>query len=297
MNTQTCTLCPRRCGIDRSRARGFCGEGDTVRIARYQKHEWEEPPISGTGGSGTVFFTGCTLKCVFCQNYEVSRGMGREVSVERLSEIFLELQEMGCHNVSMVTGSHFAPRIIRALDRVRDRLHIPVVWNCGGYESLETLKMLEGYVDIYIPDMKYKAAGLSAKYSACPDYFEKAMPALGEMLRQTGAPRYDEKGIMKKGVIVRHLVLPGCYKDSVAVLEALHAAYGSQGYLLSLMSQYTPMPSCAAYPEIDRPITSFEYRKAQEKAVALGFDGFFQERTASSKTYIPPFGQNDGNQP
>ncbi|MBR5284853.1 MAG: radical SAM protein, partial [Clostridia bacterium] len=139
MQDKLCTLCPRRCGIDRSAGHGFCGEGDTVRIARYQKHEWEEPPISGTGGSGTIFFTGCTLKCVFCQNYEVSRGYGRKVTVERLAEIFLELQEMGCHNVSMVTGSHFAPQIIRALDLVRDRLHIPVVWNCGGYESIETL--------------------------------------------------------------------------------------------------------------------------------------------------------------
>ncbi|MBQ9924764.1 MAG: radical SAM protein [Clostridia bacterium] len=292
-----CTLCPRQCGIDRSVGRGFCGEGDTVRIARYQKHEWEEPPISGTGGSGTVFFTGCTLKCVFCQNYEVSRGMGYEVTVGQLADIFLELQEMGCHNVSMVTGSHFTPQILRALDTVRDRLHIPVVWNCGGYESIETLRRLEGYVDIYIPDMKYQSSALSARYSACPDYFEKALPAIGEMLRQTGAPRFDEQGILQKGVIVRHLVLPGCYKDSIAVLDALHEHYGSKDYLLSLMSQYTPMPSCKAYPEIDRPITSFEYRKVSDRALALGFDGYFQQRSASSKTYIPPFGENDGFRP
>ncbi len=296
-NKNICLLCPRRCGVDRSSARGFCGEGDTVRVARWQKHEWEEPPISGTGGSGTVFFTGCTLKCVFCQNYAVSRGMGKEISIDQLADIFLELQDMGCHNVSMVTGSHFAPQIIEALDRVRDRLHIPVVWNCGGYESIETLQMLEGYVDIYIPDMKYRSAELSARYSACPDYFEKAMPALGEMLRQVGAPCYDEKGIMQKGVIVRHLVLPGCYKDSIAVLDALHERYGSEGYLLSLMSQYTPMPSCKEFPEIDRPITSFEYRKVSDRAIALGFDGFFQARAASSRSYIPPFGQNDGFTP
>lgn len=290
---KNCTLCPRQCGIDRTQHTGFCGEGERVRIARYQKHEWEEPPISGTGGSGTVFFTGCTLKCVFCQNYEVSRGMGHEVTIPELAKIFLELQDMGCHNVSMVTGSHFTPRILRALDLVRDQLHIPIVWNCGGYESLETLRMLEGYVDIYIPDMKYCSSELSARYSACPDYFEKAMPALGEMLRQTGAPVFDENDILKKGVIVRHLVLPGCYKDSIAVLDALHGSYGSEGYLLSLMSQYTPMPACAAYPEINRPITTFEYKKAMNRALELGFDGYFQERSASNTAYIPPFGQND----
>ena len=289
-----CTLCPRRCGVDRQSQSGFCGETDTVRIARYQKHEWEEPCISGTGGSGTVFFTGCTLKCVFCQNYEVSRGMGKPITTARLADIFLELQDMGCHNVSMVTGSHFVPQILRALDAVRHKLHIPVVFNCGGYEAVDTLRMLEGYVDIYIPDLKYHSSELSARYSACRDYYPRAMEALAEMRRQIPTLELDADGILQKGVIVRHLVLPGCYKDSIAVLDGLRERFGTDGYLLSLMSQYTPMPACADYPEINRPITTFEYKKAMQHALDLCFEGYFQERTASSKAYIPPFGQNDG---
>lgn len=290
-----CRLCPRRCGVDRSRQTGFCGEGDVARVAHWQKHMWEEPCISGTGGSGTVFFSGCTLRCVFCQNYDVSRGrLGRPVPPEQLGNIFLELQEAGCHNVSLVTGSHFAPQIRKAIDGVRGRLHIPVVFNCGGYESLETLRSLEGYVDIYIPDLKYRSSALSSRYSSCPDYYEKAMAALGEMLRQAPEIRMDDGGILQKGVIVRHLVLPGCHKDSIAVLDGLYDAYGSSGFLLSLMSQYTPMPACRQFPEIDRRITTFEYRKVSERALELGFDGYFQERAAAEKAYIPPFGQNDG---
>lgn len=297
-NTHGCFLCPRRCGADRRLSPGFCGETDTVRVALWQKHMWEEPCISGTGGSGTVFFSGCNLRCVFCQNHDVSRGrLGRPVTTDRLGDIFLELQEAGCHNVSLVTGSHFVPQILRALDRVRHRLHIPVVFNCGGYESVETLQSLAGYVDIYIPDLKYRSSALSSRYSACPDYYEKAMAALGEMLRQAPLVQMDDGGILQTGVIVRHLVLPGCYKDSIAVLDGLHAAYGSSGYLLSLMSQYTPMPACRQFPEIDRRITTLEYRRVSERALALGFDGYFQQREAAGKGYIPPFGQNDGTDP
>ncbi len=293
MTYEACRLCPRRCGVDRRVRTGFCGQSDRLRVARYQRHLWEEPCISGTRGSGTVFFSGCTLRCVFCQNYEVSRGMGREIGEERLAEIFLELQDMGCHNVSLVTATHFLPGVQRALETVRERLRVPVVFNCGGYERVETLRALERDVDVWLPDVKYKSAELSARYSGAPDYFERAMEALAEMLRQAPAPEFGEDGTLRRGVVVRHLVLPGAYRDSLDVLEALARSFGTEGYLLSLMSQYTPMPACAGYPEINRRVTSFEYRRAAERALALGFRGYFQDRDAADSAYIPPFGQND----
>ena len=290
METIKCELCPRECRVDRNTTKGFCGQSSQVKIARYQKHMWEEPCISGSGGSGTVFFSGCTLKCVFCQNYEVSRGMGKEITIDRLADIILELQDMGCHNVSMVTGSHFVPQIKRALDMVKHRLTVPVVFNCGGYEKVETIKSLEGYVDIWLPDLKYRSDELAARYSSCSGYYDNAIAAIGEMLRQAGGLHFDGE-IMKKGVIVRHLVLPGYHKDSISLLEGLHENYGSDDLLLSLMSQYTPMPSCADYPEINRKITKLEYRRVSEKAVQLGFDGYFQEASSSGDIYIPPFAE------
>lgn len=287
-----CSLCPRNCMVDREKAVGFCGMGEGIKIARYQKHMWEEPCISGTRGSGTVFFSGCGLKCVYCQNYEVSRGMGREISVSRLAEIFLELQEMGCHNVSLVTATQFIPQIKAALDMAGDRLKAPVVFNCGGYEKAGTIASLENYCDIYLPDIKYKSGEMSSRYSSCPDYYDRAMESLGEMLRQAPRALIDGEGIMKKGVIVRHLVLPGGYKDSIDVLEGIAKNFGTKGFLLSLMSQYTPMPSCAAYPEINRPVTTYEYKKAAARAVELGFEGYFQDKSSVGEKYIPPFGEN-----
>ena len=293
MTYENCRLCPRACGVDRRTQRGFCGQSDVLRVARYQKHLWEEPCISGTRGSGTVFFSGCTKKCVFCQNYEVSRGMGTEITASRLADIFLELQDMGCHNVSLVTATHFVPGVLQALDRACDFLHVPVVFNCGGYERVETLKALEGSVQVWLPDFKYKSAELSARYSAAPDYYDRAMEAIAEMLRQSPRLVLDQDGILQRGVVIRHLVMPGAYRDSIAVLEALAESFGTENYYLSLMSQFTPMPSCKDYPEIDRRITTFEYRKVAQRALDLGFRGYFQDRDASSQAYIPPFGEND----
>lgn len=287
-----CSLCPRNCKVDRDKTVGFCGMGGEVKIARYQKHMWEEPCISGTRGSGTVFFSGCGLKCVYCQNYEVSRGMGREISVPRLAGIFLELQDMGCHNVSLVTGTQFIPQIKEALDMAGESLKIPVVFNCGGYEKAETIASLENYCDIYLPDVKYKSGEMSSRYSSCADYYDRAMESLAEMLRQAPRALMDGEGIMKKGVIVRHLVLPGGYRDSIAVLEGIAANFGTKGFLLSLMSQYTPMPSCSAFPEINRPITTYEYKKVAARAEELGFEGYFQDKSSVGEKYIPPFGQN-----
>lgn len=290
---ESCTLCPRGCRVDRRKARGFCGQSDAVRVARYQKHMWEEPCISGSRGSGTVFFSGCTLKCVFCQNYEVSRGMGTDISAERLAGIFMELKEQRVHNISLVTGTHFIPGIKKALDICGDRLDLPVVFNCGGYEDAGVMRQLEKYVDIYIPDLKYKDPAMSLRYSSCADYYDRAIEGIGEMLRQVPRVQLDGDGVMRRGIIIRHLVLPGGYRDSISILEGIAQNFGTKGFLLSLMSQYTPMPSCAAYPEINRRITTLEYRRVSERALELGFDGYFQERSSSNETYIPPFGEND----
>lgn len=287
-----CDLCPRNCKVDRNKKVGFCGMGDKIKIARYQKHMWEEPCISGSKGSGTVFFSGCGLKCVYCQNYQVSRGMGEEISEERLAEIFLELQDMGCHNISLVTATQFVPNIKTALDMARGKLRLPVVFNCGGYEKAETIAAMEGYADIYLPDIKYKSPDMSSRYSSCADYYDRAVESVGEMLRQAPECVFDGEGILRKGVIIRHLVLPGGYKDSIAVLEGIAKNFGTKGFMLSLMSQYTPMPACAAFPEINRPVTTFEYKKAAARAVELGFEGYFQDKSSVGEKYIPPFGQN-----
>ncbi|MEA4919948.1 MAG: radical SAM protein [Clostridiaceae bacterium] len=293
MNYESCMLCPRSCGVDRRKTLGFCGQSDKIRIARYQKHMWEEPCISGNGGSGTVFFSGCTLKCVYCQNYDVSRGMGETISEKELSDIFLGLQSEGCHNINLVTATHFLPGVMRAIDMARPDLALPIVYNCGGYERTETVRALEGYADVFIPDFKYKNPVISQKYSSCSDYYKKSIEAIGEMLMLAPQPEYDKNGMMKKGVIIRHLVLPGAYKDSLEVLEGIYRSFGNRGFLLSLMSQYTPMPSCCDFPEINRPITRLEYRRVSEKALELGFEGYFQDIASSNKAYIPPFGNTD----
>ncbi len=284
-----CELCPRRCGVSREIEEGFCGQGTALRIAHAGLHFWEEPCISGTKGAGTVFFSGCGLKCVYCQNFEVSRGKGYYITEGELESIFLRLQEEGAHNISLVTPSHFLTPILRVLDRVKHRLEIPVVYNTGGYEREETVKSLEGYIDIYMPDLKYKSAALAERYSACPDYFEKAAPAILEMARQQPYPALDEKGIMKGGLIVRHLALPGAREDSLDVLNWLGEKLPAQSFLLSLMSQYTPMPSCCELPEINRRLTKLEYRRVSERAELLGFKGYFQGMTSSSTSFIPPF--------
>ncbi len=284
-----CTLCPRKCGADRNSSAGFCGCGTNIKAAKAQLHFWEEPCISGENGSGAVFFSGCTLRCVFCQNYEISTGSrGREISVERLSEIFLELQSRGAHNINLVNPTHYVPQIINALDRAKPELKIPVVYNCGGYERTETLKMLEGYIDIYLPDFKYISSEISQKYSAAADYARYAEEAVKEMHRQQ--PELVWNGsILEKGLIIRHLVLPGCRHDSIAVTDKIHEILPDGSYLFSLMSQYTPIENCRNYPEINRRVTTFEYKSVLKRVQKLGINGFSQERTSAESSYTPDF--------
>lgn len=298
-----CVLCPRRCGADRSRGgRGYCGMSDRITAARAALHYWEEPCVSGTRGSGAVFFSGCVMRCVYCQNYSVSGGAGREITTERLSEIFLELKEQGAHNINLVNPTHFVPRIIEALDRVKGRLGIPVVYNSGGYERVETLKMLEGYVDVYLPDIKYFSEETAVKLSNAPNYFETAMAAVGEMVRQTGAPVFEgyggiaeneavPDGILLKGTIVRHLVLPTLYKDSVEIIRRVGERFGGK-ILFSLMSQYTPFGRVTTDPglsRLNRRITTFEYRKALDAVLAAGLRGYMQEKSSAKEEYTPEF--------
>lgn len=285
----TCRLCPRKCGADRVNSMGFCGMGQTLRLARAALHHWEEPCISGTSGSGAVFFSGCVMRCVFCQNYEISAGgKGKDISIQRLSEIFLELQEQGAHNINLVNPTHYVPQIIRALDKTGDRLKIPVVYNSGGYERVETLRALSGYVDIYLPDIKYFSDGLARELSDAPDYFETAMAAAEEMLRQTGKPDFAENGLLKKGVVIRHLVLPYHYRDSVEVIRRVGERFGKD-VLFSLMSQYTPFGRAKDIPRLDRRITTFEYRKALDAVYEAGLEGFMQERSSAKEEYTPDF--------
>ena len=227
------------------------------------------------------------MRCAFCQNYEVSsNSYGKEITVQRLADIFMELQEQGAHNINLVTGSHYAHQIVKALDIAKPRLRIPVIFNCGGYERVETLKMLEGYIDVYLPDVKYYSDDLALRYSNAGNYFQTAYSALQEMLRQTGKYRIENQ-LIKKGVIARHLILPGCYKDSIALLNAL--APFKEDILISLMSQYVPMGKAADYPEINRRLTTFEYRKVLAECERIGFDGFKQERASATEELTPYF--------
>lgn len=282
-----CILCPRQCGVDRAERVGYCGSGSLPKVARAAKHHWEEPCISGTEGSGTVFFSGCTLGCVFCQNREISRGgTGREVTIEHLADIFKRLEGQGVHNLNLVTPTHFTPQILQALELAKPT--VPIVMNCGGYERVETLLQWEGKVQVYLPDLKYFSTELSAKYSAAPDYFAVASKAILEMHRQQ--PKLVWEGdLLKQGLIIRHLVLPGCMKDSLQILDFLDKNLPKDGFLLSLMSQFTPTEACRTYPEINRRVTTYEYRKVADRAAELGFSGFAQDRRSAEEEYTPPF--------
>ena len=291
---EKCYLCPRNCGVDRKKGElGFCREGDGIRIARYSLHMWEEPVISGTRGSGTIFFSGCNMKCEFCQNRVISHGgKGEVISVERLCEIMLELQSMGAENVNLVTPTHFADKITAALRTVKKDLYIPVVYNTSGYEKIETLRALDGLVDIYLPDFKYFSDELAVKYSSAKDYTAIAEAAICEMFRQTGEAVIDEGGTMKKGIIIRHLVLPSCRRDSMAVLERIAEILPKDKILVSVMSQYTPdfaIKADTKYKELRRTVTSFEYASVTNKAIELGLDGFFQEKGSATTDYTPDF--------
>lgn len=287
-----CYLCPRMCGADRDKGeRGVCGQSAEIRISRAALHMFEEPPISGERGSGTVFFSGCPLRCVFCQNMDISRGenVGRAVTPEELAEIFLRLEGEGAHNINLVTPTHFANGIAEALRIAKPRLSIPVVWNTSGYERVETLRLFEGLVDIYLPDLKYASSELAAKYSSAPNYTEVAKAALTEMYRQVGRYRYGEDGMLLGGVVVRHLILPACRQDSMAVLDILASSLPTDGILLSLMSQYTPEFYRGELSNLKRRVTTFEYNSVLDRAVALGFDGFMQGRGSASSKYTPAF--------
>ena len=288
-----CRLCPRECGVNRlAGQKGRCGAvGEKVKVARAALHYWEEPCISGSRGSGAVFFSYCPLGCVYCQNREISRGdAGKEIPVSRLAEIFLELQGKQAHNINLVTPTHYVPQIILALREAKEKgLSIPVVFNCGGYEKPETLKLLEGLVDVWLPDFKYVSTEHAAKYSGAADYLENAKAALSEMVRQAGKPVFDIHGIMTRGVIVRHLVLPGMSKESKKILRYLHRTYGDRIYL-SIMSQFTPLENVKDYPEIDRTVTESEYENLLDFAMNIGIENaYIQEGGTADESFIPPF--------
>lgn len=287
-----CRVCPRNCSADRlSDQKGFCRVGAEIILARAALHMWEEPCISGKEGSGAVFFSGCSLGCKFCQNGQISRGQtGKKVTADRLADIFLELQQQKANNINLVTAGHFLPQVAEAIEKSRNRgLQIPVVYNSSGYEKSEMLKLLEGLVDIYLPDFKYMDPELAEKYSYARDYPEVAREALKEMVRQTGTPEFDRQGIMKKGVIVRHLLLPGHVKDSRRVLEYLLSTYGKEIYI-SLMNQYTPMPAMKDDPRLSRKVTDREYQRLIDYGIQLGLEnGFIQEGETAKESFIPEF--------
>lgn len=303
LSYECCTLCPRMCGVDRRIQTGYCGCGSQPRAARAALHFWEEPCISGPeyepGGSGTVFFSGCTLNCCFCQNDSISRqAYGAEISCEQLAECFLRLQDQGAHNINLVTPTQFFPTIVKALDQVRHRLTIPVACNCGGYERAETIALLKDYIDIWLPDFKYYDNQLALRFSGAENYFQAASSAIGQMIRQTGAPVFREVSLpgkpsfslMETGVIIRHLVLPGHRDDSIRLLHWIHDHFPKDQYLISLMSQYTPYRKNSSYPELNRRITTYEYQQVVDAALALGMDqGFMQKKTSAKEEYTPPF--------
>lgn len=280
-----CRLCPRDCGVDRSAERGFCGAGEGLRIARAALHHWEEPVLSGTRGSGTVFFSGCTLRCVYCQNHAISaENFGKEVSTERLRAIFEELIARGAHNINLVTPTHYLPWLLPAL---RPKLPVPVVYNCGGYERVETVRALHDDVDIWLPDLKYADGALAGRLSAAPDYFDVAAAAIEAMVEQVGPYVVGPDGLLRRGVIIRHLVLPGQLDNTRRVIDWV-SRFAPGQVLFSLMAQYTPQPGAEGV--MARHVTAAEYRAAVEYMKNCGItDGFTQERTSAAAEYTPPF--------
>ena len=287
----SCTLCPRNCQVNRaSDGTGFCGMPASIQVARASLHMWEEPCISGTNGSGTVFFTGCNLKCVFCQNHTIAIGKkGREVSISQLADLFLMLQDKGAHNINLVTPSHYVPGIAEALRLAKKQgLCVPIVYNTSGYDSVSTLSLLDGLVDVYLPDFKYVSQEVSKRYSRAADYFKVAKVSLAEMFRQVGTPVFDGD-MLVKGIVVRHLLLPGCTEDSKAVIRYLYRTYGDRIFI-SIMNQYTPLPHVASYPEINRKVTQAEYDEVVDYAIELGIEnGFIQEGDTAEESFIPEF--------
>ena len=284
-----CNLCPRRCSVDRTITKGFCGEGVTLRAAKACLHFWEEPCLAGTGGAGAIFFSGCNLRCVYCQNREISlHGRGREITVSRLREIFHELIWQGADVIDLVTPTQFLPQIAAAL--AAEKLPVPVVYNCGGYESAETLRRLEGLVDIYLPDYKYADPVLAGAFSRAPDYPDVALDAIREMYRQTGDFRLDGDGMLQSGVLVRHMLLPGHVDNTLDCIDRLFSVFTQKNVLFSLMSQYTPPPEPLPFPELNRRVTPAEYQKAVDYLYLCGIEnGFVQELSSAEAEYTPAF--------
>ena len=290
---ENCILCPRNCNTNRNDGNiGACMVSGKLKLARAALHYWEEPCISGEAGSGAVFFSGCSLHCVFCQNEEISRGQsGKEVEKERLVEIFLELQEKGANNINLVTPGQYVPHIIWAVEQARNQgLKLPIVYNTSSYEKVEILRRLEGIVDIYLPDFKYMSPDIAMKYSKAKDYPEVAKAAIAEMVRQQPSPVFDEETeLMKRGVIVRQLLLPNLLEDAKAIVKYLYDAYGDNIYL-SLMSQFTPLSNVENYPELNRKVSEKEYEEYVNYAIELGVEnGFIQEEDVADESFIPHF--------
>jgi putative pyruvate formate lyase activating enzyme len=287
-----CVLCPRECHVDRiAGKKGYCKVTNDLVVARAALHMWEEPCISGKEGSGTVFFSGCALGCVYCQNHNIAKAVaGKVITIERLAEIFLKLQDAGANNINLVTPDHYVPHIIEALNISRNKgLKLPIVYNCSGYEKVETLKLLDGYIDIYLPDFKYMSAKPAEKYSRCKDYFTVAAKALEEMVRQVNKSSFDERGIMQKGVIVRHLTLPGYLEDSKRIIKYLYETYKDRIFI-SIMNQYTPVIKIMVYPELNRRIRDEEYEELVDYAIEIGIEnGFIQEGETALESFIPEF--------
>jgi len=287
-----CALCPRKCSVNRLDGElGFCNASKDIKIAKVSLHQWEEPCISGTLGSGTVFFSNCNLKCVFCQNHTISQeGIGKIVSINRLSEIFLQQQKRGAHNINLVTPTHYVPQIIEALKIAKSRgLNIPILYNSNSYENIDTIKALKGYIDVYLPDLKYYRNKYAIKYSAAPNYFNTASEVITEMVSQVGEAKFNNAGIIQKGVIIRHLMLPGLLFDSKKIIDFIYTTFNDSVYI-SLMNQYTPMHKAANYSEINKPLNPNHYDALIDYCLNLGITKcFIQENGTSSKAFVPNF--------
>ena len=286
-----CQICPRKCMADRIKEKGFCGAGSKVIVARAALHKWEEPCISYKNGAGTVFFSGCNLHCCFCQNSQISNHLfGKEISDKELGEIFLRLQDTGADNIDLVTPTHFIDNIINALDMVKHKLRIPVVYNSGGYELTESISRLNGYIDVYLPDIKYYSPEISKRYSQAPDYFKISSEAVLMMIKQVGKIRYNNEGGLIKGTIIRHLVLPSNRHDSIKIMDWIASNTSTDDVLVSIMNQYTPFDFIPdKYPELKRHVTKMEYNSVVEHASKLGINGFTQQKSSASEEYLPAF--------
>lgn len=286
---ENCCLCPRRCNINRYEKKGFCGMGTEILSAKVSLHKWEEPCISYKNGAGTVFFTGCNLHCCFCQNNSISNEFfGKPLTDNRLADIFLSLQDKGADNIELVTPTHFIPSIIHALDLVKNKIQIPIIYNSGGYELPETIDLLNGYIDVYMPDLKYFSSEISARYSNAPDYFKYASESILAMTRQTGKPIYNSNGGLIKGTLIRHLVLPSHRHDSMKIMEWISENIPDN--LVSIMNQYTPFDFIdEKFSEIKRRLTKMEYNSVIHYAEKLGINGYTQQQSSVGEKYVPDF--------